>query len=201
MVRSSTSAAQQIVSLHVHICLPSGSCCGHAVVLLFVRALLDGRGWLQRWDFYYNEIPRHGWCYGISSRPTFQSQVLHHRRELRLVVIRCWFVGCLSTWVHPEPQGLGGATFLGITVGYATGPALFKSWSYRWEYFFSLQGCAIGCHVDEVFFWCYQENLHCDHPDACADLNLWIFWFVCHPNFVFGSQGLDLGCAEEILNN
>jgi len=27
--------------------------------------------------------------------------------------------------------GLGGATFLGITVGYATGPALFKSWSYR----------------------------------------------------------------------
>ena len=150
MVRSSTSAAQQIVSLHVHICLPSGSCCGHAVVLLFVRALLDGRGWLQRWDFYYNEIPRHGWCYGISSRPTFQSQVLHHRRELRLVVIRCWFVGCLSTWVHPEPQGLGGATFLGITVGYATGPALFKSWSYRWEYFFSLQGCAIGCHVDEA---------------------------------------------------
>ncbi|CAL1137113.1 unnamed protein product [Cladocopium goreaui] len=27
--------------------------------------------------------------------------------------------------------GLGGATFLGITVGYATGPALFRSWSYR----------------------------------------------------------------------
>ncbi|CAK9106862.1 Probable folate-biopterin transporter 3 [Durusdinium trenchii] len=27
--------------------------------------------------------------------------------------------------------GLGGATFLGITVGYASGPGLFRSWSYR----------------------------------------------------------------------
>jgi len=171
MVHSSTSAAQQIVSLHVHICLPSGSCCGHAVVLLFVRALLNGRGWLQRWDFYYNEIPRHGWCYGISSRPTFQPQVLHHRRELRLVVIRCWFVGCLSTWVHPEPQGLGGATFLGITVGYATGPALFKSWSYRWEYFFRYRGVRLGVMLMKLLM-------------LPGESVLWPSWCVCRSQFV-----------------
>eukprot|EP00913_Durusdinium_trenchii_P001526 g1413.t1 len=53
---------------------------------------------------------------------------------LNLNIDGALFYFCLSG-PHFSPKfyitGLGGATFLGITVGYASGPGLFRSWSYR----------------------------------------------------------------------
>ena len=57
--------------------------------------------------------------------------------------------------------GIGAASFLGITVGFATGPEIFRSWSYRILYDTAFKSCRHAA---------FQEHMR-GHPDpSCLEL-------------------------------